>query len=386
MKNGPDWIIGSASIRGTGHVKNDLPNQDAYEVAESRDGSSIAAVVSDGAGSASQAEEGAKACARIMAGILLDIADNHRDAIAGALGHNTRAQQLLQECVTQGLKKVRDTLDPTGQRLQDYHHTFTGAVLTPTGGFVVQIGDSPAIVTRAEIVLDKSGGRKEVDFFARHDVHMPEKGEYANETSFVTQPDWLANLRYFPFHCDNHRAVLLMSDGTGELAISKGQAFRPFIGTLIHQMLAARNRQERDQVLLDNLTHPQADELTADDKTLVILCHRDWRNLAALPYSVKSELDESSEEQSPMESHLSPPEKQNASVRLPLLTFVLGVVMASAYFLAPWGVMLRPPAAGISKPVPTPEENHNSARAAVLDSPMPPVPVKADMDKGRAKK
>lgn len=379
------WIIGSASIRGTGHVKNDLPNQDAYEVAESRDGSSIAAVVSDGAGSASQAEEGATACARIMAGCLLDIAENHRDAIAGALSHNTRAQQLLQECVTQGIKKVRDTIDPTGQRLQDYHHTFTGAVLTPTGGFVVQIGDSPAIVTRAEIVLDKSDGHKEVDFFARHDVHMPEKGEYANETSFVTQPDWLASLRYFPFHGDNHRAVLLMSDGTGELAISKGQAFRPFIGTLIHQMLKARNQQERDQVLHDNLTHPQADELTADDKTLVILCHRDWNSLAALPYSIQSDLDEYYEKRGPIDSHLSPPEKQIPSVGLPLLTFVLGVVVGSAYCLVPWDAMLRSPAAPISKPVPNPADKHNPAQIVVppsVGSPKSATPAKAVTNEG----
>jgi serine/threonine protein phosphatase PrpC len=344
VTNNSLWIIGAASVRGTGHVKIELPNQDAYEVASSRDGSSIAAVVSDGAGSAPHAEKGAKACVKIMARCLLDIAENHCDAIAGALNLNPRGQQLLQERVTRGLQEVRNSLDPTGQRLQDYHHTFTGTVLTPTGGFIVQIGDSPAIITRAETALDISGKHREVDFFAKHEIHMPEKGEYANETSFVTQPDWLASLRFFPFHCDNHRAVLLMSDGTGELAISKGQAFRPFIGTLIHQMLKAHSQQERDQVLHENLSHPQADELTADDKTLVILYHRDWLNLSALPHTVKSDLDESPNvQEASWDQHPPPPEKHKNSVRLAFLTFVLGIVIASAFFLTPWETVQRTP-------------------------------------------
>lgn len=388
MNNESLWLIGAASVRGKGHVKIDLPNQDAYKVAVSRDGSSIAAVVSDGAGSASRAEEGSNACVKIMLRSLLEIAESHRAAVVGVLNHNARDQQLIQDRITQGLQAVRDSLDPTGQKLQDYHHTFTGTVLTPAGGFVVQIGDSPAIITRAETVLDTSGKRREVDFFAKHEVHMPEKGEYANETSFVTQPNWLANLRYFPFYSDNHRAVLLMSDGAGELAISKGQAFRPFIGALINQMLKARSQQERDQVLHDNLTHPQADELTADDKTLVILCHRDWQKLTALPHADKSDLDESPSDQEPQNQFPLQPERQSTthynSTLLPLLTFALGALAASAYFLMQREVVQSPQTptiitkpmhapSGSSEPIP---QNQSAPTEPISTSQQTPSPEK----------
>jgi len=354
-------MIGAASVRGKGHVKIDLPNQDAYEVAISRDGNSIAAVVSDGAGSALRAGEGARVCVKIMIRCLLDIGEKHQAAVAGALNHKACDQEFIQERITQGLQEVRNFLDPTGQQLQDFHHTFTGTVLTPTGGFVAQIGDSPAIITLAETILDDTTGKhKEVDFFAKHEVFTPEKGEYANETSFVTQPNWLTNLRYIPFHSDSQRAVLLMSDGAGELAISKGRAFRPFIGTMIHKMINADNRQERDQILHDNLAHPQADALTADDKTLVILCHRDWKKLAAQSHVEEPDLDEPYPDQESHSQLSRQPECQGSAHNalnsvtsistghhkdeqrsivcnlmryLPILPFVLGAVVISVYFL-----------------------------------------------------
>jgi serine/threonine protein phosphatase PrpC len=370
MNNKPLWMIGAASVRGQGHVKIDLPNQDAYEVAMSRDGNSVAAVVSDGAGSALRAGEGASACVKIMIRCLLDIGEKHRDAVAGALNHKACDQKFIQERITQGLQEVRNFLDSTGQGLQDFHHTFTGTVLTPTGGIVAQIGDSPAIITLAEIVLDATGKHKEVDFFAKHEVFTPEKGEYANETSFVTQPNWLTNLRYIPFHSDSQRAVLLMSDGAGELAISKGRAFRPFIGTMIHKMINADTRQERDQILHENLAHPQADALTADDKTLVILCHRDWKKLAAQPHVEEPELDEPCPDQESLSQLSRPPECQgsvhnalnsvtsiltghhkgeqrsivyNLMRYLPILPFVLGAVVISVYFLTRGKAEQAPP-------------------------------------------
>lgn len=269
------WLTGAASQRGTGHVKLDLPNQDAFKVKSSSDGNIIAAVVSDGAGSAPKSQHGSSLCVEIMVDVLLFIGEQHPDQLRAAASGDLKAQKSIQDSVANGLQQVRTQLEAKEGPLQEYHHTFTGAVLTPAGGFLAQIGDSPGLVANYAV---RGGGS--VDFFAQTVIHLPEKGEYANETCFVTQSDWLKNLHLAPI--PRGVALLLMSDGTGELAISRGSVFRPFIAVLMSRLLQATSSEDRDKIIREGLADPRADEITADDKTLVVICHSDWQRLANL--------------------------------------------------------------------------------------------------------
>lgn len=275
------WLTAAASVQGPGHLKFKLPNQDAFVVQKSSDGSVIAVVVSDGAGSAPHSERGSRVCAEIMGTVLLAIGEKYTEQITGAFRGEEKARQFIQDRVAKGLRRVREELDPTEGRLSEFHHTFTGAVLTPVGGFMAQIGDSPAVTARAEEV--KNADKPDlVDFFAKNQIHLAEKGEYVNETCFVTQSLWLQNLHLVLIPANT--ALLLMSDGAGDLVMSRGEIFRPFIANVFSRVLKEQNSAGRDHAILESLSDPRADEITADDKTLVIVCPWDWQRLADAPY------------------------------------------------------------------------------------------------------
>ena len=154
--------------------------------------------------------------------------------------------------------------------------------MTPMGGLVVQIGDSPVVLARSGKALDAEGN-KGVDHFADCRILTPEKGEYANETHFVTQDDWRGRLQPNILNPGRFSTILVMSDGAGDLVINRKQIFKPFSGSMIAKLLQARDGAERDQVLEALITDPRCDEVTGDDKTLVVMYSRHLDALATVP-------------------------------------------------------------------------------------------------------
>ena len=66
-----EWLITQAVVRGKSHIDSNTPCQDACEVQTSDDGRWIAAVVSDGAGTALRAQEGSRLVAHDVAHALI---------------------------------------------------------------------------------------------------------------------------------------------------------------------------------------------------------------------------------------------------------------------------------------------------------------------------
>lgn len=284
-----EWCLAAGKVRGPSHIRTGTPNQDDYEIRTSSDGRVVAVVVSDGAGSAESSREGARTCVRIMSRQLLDIGQNKQEAIARVLAHDVEAREDLLAHVVGGLEQVRQSLENIGGELRQYAHTFTGLVMTPRGGLIVQIGDSPAVLAGAREVVGPDG-EKEVDFFADHRILLPAGGEYANETHFVTQSDWRARLSPNAIPPGRFGAILLMSDGAGALAIHRKRIFRPFINALVGRLLEAKERRERDAIISEVLNDPRCDEATGDDKTLVVMYPKRWDVFAGTPPFVKQEL------------------------------------------------------------------------------------------------
>lgn len=326
MKGNFLWLTAAASVRGSGHVKLKLPNQDSFFLRTGTDGSVVAVVVSDGAGSAPQAERGSHVCSEIMGQVLLNLGENHAELIGGIFRGDSKAQQLLQEHIIKGLRHVRDHLDPTENTLHEFHHTFTGAVLTTSGGFVAQIGDSPGITAANPKKIKTAGNPDRVDFFADYNIHNAEKGEYANETCFVTQPTWRQNLQLTPIPAKS--SLMLMSDGAGDLVMNRGKIFRPFISNVLSRILKEQNDSIRNRIVEESLSHSQADEVTADDKTLIIVCPRNWQSLAVFPCVEEDPSDHAVPLVSPPSLPLAGQRCQvsiRVTVLLALLAFVLGI-------------------------------------------------------------
>lgn len=280
-----DWYFACAGVRGPGHVKLKLPNQDACNFMTSSDGRVVSAVVSDGAGSAARSEEGSQLCVGEMSARLLGLGVGSRNLIAEALKNDVSARENLRSHLIKGLEKVRSLLEARiaspQESLRDFAHTFTGLVITPVGGLLVQVGDSPALLARAEESLGPDG-HPGVDYLAEYRVFTEEKGEYANETNFVTQANWAEKLRIAVIAPDRMDAYLLMSDGAFSLLMNRGHVFKPFIGPLLSKLLQAGGRGQRDQLLLSALSSPECDAVTADDKTLLVIYPRKWGHYRSL--------------------------------------------------------------------------------------------------------
>jgi hypothetical protein len=102
-------------------------------------------------------------------------------------------------------------------------------------------------------------------------ISLPENGEYANETYFVTATDWPDRLRFMPLAAAQSGCVALMSDGAGPFVVNRERTglFAPFIKP-VTQYLSGVSQEEGNQALRDTLADERTYAITGDDKTLLI--------------------------------------------------------------------------------------------------------------------
>lgn len=255
-----EWLLSAASVRGKSHIDADVPNQDSVHVEASEAGDVVCAVVSDGAGSAPRSGEGSAVTARHIAACM-------RDFGMSRLGKRTTAED-VRLAVERSIEEVRETLSSEGAPLSLFHSTCVVWLSLPTVAYVAQIGDSIAISTCFQVAGEAGN---EVDFFPEglHTLHQADRGEYANETHFLTECDWRSHLRVAEVD-SSADAILLMTDGAMDVALVRGRVFRGFLSNLVGKLLTLDERSARDQSVGAWLSAPQTYPLTGDDKTLFV--------------------------------------------------------------------------------------------------------------------
>ena len=326
------WHITKASVRGKSHVDFNLPNQDYFEILSSSDGSVVAAAICDGAGSADWSQFGARTTCQLAAPCLFEIGIR--------LQNDSITEGGVRDRIMRSLEEARTKLARSGIPLSKFHCTIAMCVLAGRQGYVGQIGDSIALST-AFSGTDGSSGR--LDFFpAGHtQLFQPDRGEYANETHFITEPDWLNHLRLNAIDAGKLDALLLMTDGAMDVAMIRGRVFRGFLSNLIGKLLTLPAATARDQVLTEWLSDPRTHRATADDKTMFIAIRAGHERLAERPFVVEDDLEHASATaQAPqlphppaVQSNPAPPQKRDA----PLVTLfaIVVVVVALAILFSP---------------------------------------------------
>ncbi len=243
------WHIIGASVTGTSHDKTGTPCQDAHAY-RSVDGAAVL-VTADGAGSAPHSAEGAATAV-----------DTAADALAQALAWGWPAseaewQALYDRIYTQARAAVVYMAEAQGLPPRAFASTLLCAVASDAGLAVAQVGDGVAVAT-----LD--GG----DWYL---AATPQRGEYANETYFLTQPDRLppVDVRVFaePIH-----AVAVMTDGLLRLVLdmTNNQPHRPFFKPLLAFAAQVSDPGEANAQLSAFLGSERVCARTDDDKTLVL--------------------------------------------------------------------------------------------------------------------
>ncbi|CDM60027.1 protein phosphatase 2C domain-containing protein (plasmid) [Rhizobium sp. T136] len=161
------WRWAAARSIGTSHLKNGTPCQDYVCAKEflTRHGSVMAAVVSDGAGSASHAEFGSRT---VCIGLLKS---------CRAFLFDAALAELNEDVVWDWIDATRETINVKASfakvRPRDFAATLVAVLVGEEASIVIHVGDGAAVIRRS--------GCDEWEV-----PYWPYQGEYASTTSFVT--------------------------------------------------------------------------------------------------------------------------------------------------------------------------------------------------------
>lgn len=256
------WRAIARSVVGTSHIKQQKPCQDygGYKVLNNV----IIGAVADGAGSAKYAEIGAK--------LAVETALKHLTGIEAWLQKRKHFCQHIQplseeqagKIFTKTTKKVIDALKmqaaSAGYLFEDLACTLLVFVATPNWVAAMQIGDG-FIAVRCQ----RS---------AHQLLFPPDKGEYVNETTFVTSANALQAMRV-EVCIGKPEYIFASTDGLERLAIrmSDFTPFAPFFQPLEEYLQETSNPEQEDEYLTSFLNSDRLNARTDDDKTLLLCCY-----------------------------------------------------------------------------------------------------------------
>jgi len=253
------WITANASVIGSSHVATGTPCQDASVVKTAKAGEWVVIVVSDGAGTATRAEEGAHLVVKFFSEELLKLVDELTTRSPGHWINDFVIEKVLQ--TRTALRQLANSDD-----IRDFNCTVVACLLGPSGGFSIHIGDGAVV----------GGYRKESNDHAAASLFLsePENGEYANETFFVTEGDWVKHLRISPM--PKMDWVMCCTDGGSALALVAEKEIKPgFLDPVLQEVFGLNDEALRNKKLAEYLSDPQADKVTGDDKTLAVAVKRE---------------------------------------------------------------------------------------------------------------
>jgi predicted alpha/beta hydrolase family esterase len=252
------WRFASASAAGTSHTHTGAPCQDYHLCVEhpAPTGETVLiAVAADGAGSASHAQEGAKrACNRFY------------DDIAALFNHGGQLADITQEFLADWLARfqnaIREHAEQKELTTRDFACTVLAAVLTEHGSVFFQVGDGAIVVASPDAPDDYRC------------VFWPDKGEYANVTTFATQEEAIEQFHY-DYCVEPVCEVAVLTDGLERLALhfQSRSAHAPFFRAmfvLTRKQEKHGRSQEMSERLQTFLCSPQVNGRTDDDKTLIL--------------------------------------------------------------------------------------------------------------------
>jgi hypothetical protein len=245
------WNIVRASVRGTGHIKNDIPCQD-YNYYELLKGETVIAAVADGLGSASKADEGAKLAV-----------DTFLSVAKMVLGEEYPASEVeWVDVMAHGFRQARVALERQSQnkglKLKEYATTLIAIILTEDWLVTGQIGDGGAVVL--------------VENNQLLTISPPQRGEYANHVFPLTMPDAL-DVAKFSARNVKVQAAALFTDGIQHLALNNGDdsPHPPFFTQIFEELPTIKNCEKESRLLAEHLTSERVSSRTDDDKTLLLI-------------------------------------------------------------------------------------------------------------------
>ena len=257
------WKYISASVMGTSHTRTGTPCQDSSvcRVLTVKDGSEVlVAVAADGAGSAQRADAGSALACSLFVQEMEALFDP--DAV-GDVSHITK--EFLTNWLTSFQREVAVRAENEELTSRDFACTLVVAIIGQESAAFAQIGDGAIIVPSPE----------EPDEYCY--VFWPQKGEYANETYFATDPEAHNKIQYdyIPRRLDE---VAVLTDGIQNLALhyQTQTAHNPFFRPVFAWLRPAPEAYSKKftKSLAAYLDSEKINEATDDDKSLILATRR----------------------------------------------------------------------------------------------------------------
>src|SRR6266545_464476 len=245
------WRVVAACEAGTSHLRTGTPCQDAFAVA--RAGRSLLLFVADGAGSAARAEEGS----RLAVDAALEAA---RSELASGEPPDAGGWRPILERIVRAARERLEAEAPEG--LRELSTTLLGVLWSPGHLAALQVGDG-WIVTES---MGSTAG-------ALRALIPPAKGEYFNETVFLTSSGFAERACYAVMPGEEVSGIALLTDGLEMVSmdLAEGAPHEPFFQRLFE---LARDTgealEEQERELSDFLCSDRVSERTDDDKTLIL--------------------------------------------------------------------------------------------------------------------
>lgn len=197
------WMVCAVSVTGTSHLRAGLPCQDSsnYRIV---DGSLIAAVA-DGAGSATMSDVGSALAVETSVCTAERLLYEGHDHSPRPI-HETCLKRVVIGAVEDARRELREEAQRLDVDIRQLATTLLLVVHTRTILAAAQIGDG------AMVLSDGSG--------AYATFITPQRGEYANQTNFLTSTDAMSNLDVRVEHVDGVGDRLAMfTDGLQNLVL-----------------------------------------------------------------------------------------------------------------------------------------------------------------------
>jgi hypothetical protein len=253
MTNHSLWQVVDVKVRGSSHERTGLPCQDAYKWAWIQKGKSLIVAVSDGAGSAKFSDKGSQlATEKVVTYLLQNPALSH-------LTEESQWRQLVTEAAQEALNALQELAKQENHPLREYACTLLIVAITPEWIAGFQIGDG-AIVLQAP---DEPP----------HTLFPAEKGEYLNETIFLTSQNSLNHAK-IAFKKGIYKHIACFTDGISLLALQMPQEIphEPFFKPLFAYVDSEEaSLEEKRQELTQFFTSEKIRRRTDDDITLILI-------------------------------------------------------------------------------------------------------------------
>lgn len=249
------WRVVCASVAGPAHLHPVPCCQDAhlYRRLKTPEGEEVLlSVVADGAGSASRAQEGAQVACQTALGYVEDVLAKEPAAL--------HSDELGRHCISAVREALRCEALALGCDLEDLACTLLVACCAKEWNFFLQIGDGAIVCGRGDTM-----GL----------VFEPMRGEYVNETHFVTAIDAASEMKA-GFFSGRFDLLAMLTDGLQGLAIHLGPQtphpgfFDPFLQVAASPEIPEAQASAALELWLRS---PALDGRTDDDKTLLVAYH-----------------------------------------------------------------------------------------------------------------